>query len=214
MSIVDHKGEVEYPFSIKTVFNAVLEAVPKMNGLKLDSADELSGRITLKAGVSLASWGENIPIQLVRVSATRTQMSIISTPKTGIMFGGAMDLGKNRENIEKIIRSVSDVLATRPPEVEQNDSNVASVTDELLKLKKLLDEGVLTQGEFEEQKKKILNDKQEPNSQPSNLMQDNRANQAIEKPVRIEGKLESNSTTYAIVAIIAFVILFIILMAI
>lgn len=61
MSIVDHHGEVEYPFSQKTVFKAIMEAAPNMSGLSLDSADEISGRLTFKAGVSLASWGENIP---------------------------------------------------------------------------------------------------------------------------------------------------------
>lgn len=31
MSIVDHHGEVEYPFSQKTVFKAIIEAAPKIN---------------------------------------------------------------------------------------------------------------------------------------------------------------------------------------
>lgn len=59
-----------------------MEAVPKMEGLELDSADEVSGRVTLKAGVSLRSRGENIPVQLVALSPTRTRMQIMSTPKT------------------------------------------------------------------------------------------------------------------------------------
>lgn len=118
MSLVDHEGSVEYPFSKKAVFDALMEAVPKIEGLDLDSADEVSGRVVFKAGVSLASWGENIPVQLVEVAPTRTQMKVMSSPKTGIMFGGAMDLGKNRRNIEKIISAVSDVLAKKPAETE------------------------------------------------------------------------------------------------
>lgn len=74
MSIVDHHGEVEYPFSQKTVFKAIMEAAPNINGLTLDSADEISGRVTFKAGVSLASWGENIPVQLIKVTPTETLM--------------------------------------------------------------------------------------------------------------------------------------------
>lgn len=57
MSFVDHHGEVEYPFSIKTVFTAIIDAAPNIEGLELDGADEISGRVTFKAGVSLASWG-------------------------------------------------------------------------------------------------------------------------------------------------------------
>lgn len=40
----------------------------------------------------------------------------MSTPKTGVMFGGAMDMGKNRKNIEKIINAVSKILANKEPE--------------------------------------------------------------------------------------------------
>ena len=155
MSIVDHHGEVEYPFSQKTVFKAIMEAAPKIDGLSLDSADEISGRITFKAGVSLASWGENIPVQLIKVAPSRTQMKIMSTPKTGVMFGGAMDFGKNQQNIEKIIRAVSAVLSNYPSETEPEKT--VDVVEQLTKLKLLLDQGVLTEEEFAEQKKKILN---------------------------------------------------------
>lgn len=102
-----------------------MKASKKIDGLELDSADEVSGRVTLKAGVSLRSWGENIPVQLVSVSSVRTRMQIMSTPKTGVMFGGAMDLGKNRQNIEKIIKAVSDELAGKEPEVEKVQVNVS-----------------------------------------------------------------------------------------
>lgn len=139
MSIVDHHGEVEYPFSRKTVFKAIMEAAPNISGLSLDSADEISGRVTFNAGVSLASWGENIPVQLIKVSPTRTQMKIMSSPKTGVMFGGAMDFGKNQQNINKIINAVSAVLATYPTENEI-PSNV-DMADQLVKLKQLLDQG-------------------------------------------------------------------------
>lgn len=159
MSIVDHHGEVEYPFSSATVFKAVIEAAPKMYGLKLHSTDELSGRITFKAGVTWSSWGENIPIQLIEITPYRTKMKILSTPKTGIMFGGALDFGKNRQNIEKIISAVSSVLARKPKENEpvQASTNVSKV-DELLKLKELKEAGVLTDEEFDKEKQKILND--------------------------------------------------------
>lgn len=101
MSLVDHSGSVEYPYSKKTVFDAIMKASKNIDGFELDSADEMSGHVTLKAGVSWSSWGENIPIQLISVNPVRTKVEIISTPKTGILFGGANDFGKNRRNIEK-----------------------------------------------------------------------------------------------------------------
>ena len=210
MSIVDHHGEVEYPFSQKTVFKAIMDAAPNINGLSLDSADEISGRVTFKAGISLASWGENIPVQLIKVASTRTRMKIMSTPKTGVMFGGAMDFGKNQQNIDKIINAVSTVLTNYPSEVEPERE--VDVAEQLTKLKQLVDQGVLTEEEFTEQKKKIL-DGTSPIaaalSAPTAIA--NEEKQA-DTPIRIEGSGEGNSTNYALIALVVFVVVFLLLM--
>jgi hypothetical protein len=203
MSLVDYEGSVEYPFSKKTVFDALMAAAPKIDGLELDSADEVSGRVTFKAGLSLASWGEIIPVQLIEVAPTRTQMKVMSSPKTGIMFGGAMDLGKNRRNIEKIISAVSDVLSTKPSEIEKpKPVSVSSTTDELIKLKSLLDSGVLSQEEFDEQKKKVL--AQEPVVEIIPQPEQQKPNSA---PVRIESEKKDHTVTYLLVAFFILVII-------
>lgn len=210
MSIVDHHGEVEYPFSQKTVFRAIMEAAPNINGLSLDSADEISGRMTFKAGVSLASWGENIPVQLIKVAPTRTQVKIMSTPKTGVMFGGVMDFGKNQQNIDKIINAVSAVLANYPPEVEPEKK--VDVAEQLTKLKQLTDQGILTEEEFSEQKKKILDGTNQivgASSVSSGAV--NKAKQD-DTPIRIEGSGEGSSTNYALIALVVFVVVFLLLM--
>ena len=110
MALLDHNGESEFPMNKSQVFDAMCSAIPKISGMKIESADKLQGRIVVKAGVSLFSWGENIPIQLIEVSETKTKVQITSSPKTGIMFGGAFDMGKNRKNIENILSATSNVL--------------------------------------------------------------------------------------------------------
>lgn len=40
MSLVDHSGSVEYPYSKKTVFDAIMKASKNIDGFELDSADE------------------------------------------------------------------------------------------------------------------------------------------------------------------------------
>lgn len=210
MSIVDHHGEVEYPFSKKTVFKAVMEVASQINGLSLDSADEISGRVTFKAGVSLASWGENIPVQLIEVAPARTQMKIMSTPKTGIMFGGAMDFGKNQQNIAKIINAVSAVLAKHPSETVSEQK--LDVADQLTKLKQLVDQGILTDEEYTEQKKKILNSTASVSSVMLVPPETPREEKEVEAPVRIESKGGGSSTSYAVIALIIFVIIFLLSM--
>lgn len=112
MAFLDHNGESDYPFTKEKVFNALCEAIPKIDGMKINNADKLSGRILVKAGVSLFSWGEDIPIQLSTISDHLTKVSITSSPKTGMMFGGAFDMGKNRRNIENILQMTSNILST------------------------------------------------------------------------------------------------------
>ena len=110
MALLDHNGECEFPISKEKVFDAICQAIPTINGMELENADKLLGRIMVKTGVSLFSWGENIPIQLLEVSENKTRIQITSSPKTGLMFGGAFDMGKNRKNIEKILTATSQML--------------------------------------------------------------------------------------------------------
>jgi hypothetical protein len=69
------------------------------------------------------SWGENIPILLSEVAENRTQVKITSSPKTGVMFGGAFDLGKNRKNIEQILSATSRILSSSTSQQNQNTAN-------------------------------------------------------------------------------------------
>ena len=126
MAFLDHNGESEFPISKDKVFDAMKKAIPTINGLKIENADKLQGRFVVKAGVSMYSWGENIPIQLYEISENRTKVQITSSPKTGIMFGGAFDMGKNRKNIENILSSTSRILssesATNTSEIKQTNN--------------------------------------------------------------------------------------------
>lgn len=124
MAFLDHNGESEFPMSKDKVFEAMHKAIPTINGLKIESADKLQGRFVVKAGVSMYSWGENIPIQLSEISENRTKVQITSSPKTGIMFGGAFDMGKNRKNIENILASTSRILSSES-EVNTSESKQA-----------------------------------------------------------------------------------------
>lgn len=110
MAFLDHQGESEFPFDKEKVFSAMVKAIPTIKGMKIANSDILQGRILVKAGVSLMSWGENIPIQLSEISKNRTKVKIVSSPKTGLLFGGAFDFGKNMRNIEKILSATSNVL--------------------------------------------------------------------------------------------------------
>jgi len=111
MALLDHNTESEFPFSKTEVFDAVVKAIPTIKGMKISSYDKITGRIKVKAGMSWWSWGEDIPIQLISVNESLTKIQITSSPKTGLMFGGAIDMGKNRKNLELIINATSNILS-------------------------------------------------------------------------------------------------------
>ena len=110
MAFLDHNGECGFPLPENLVFQALRKAIPTIKGMAIESADPLLGRVVVKTGVSMFSWGENIPIQLQEVGPNQTKVQITSSPKTGIMFGGAFDMGKNSKNIEDILAATSRVL--------------------------------------------------------------------------------------------------------
>ena len=160
MGFLDHEGGAEFPYHKDDVFGALVKAIPTVKGFKIDKADKLTGHILAKAGVSLMSWGENIPISIVEVSPGRTRVSITSTPKTGAMFGGAFDLGKNRKNIEDILEATSKILSSKPPVKSDAAKQQVAMdpTQRISKLKELLDKGLISNDEFEKKKADILSE--------------------------------------------------------
>ena len=159
MALLDHEGGVEFPYRKEDVLDAIVEALSQVEGIEVSSVDKLAGRVVAKAGMSLMSWGENIPISLVEISPGRTRVSVISTPKTGVLFGGAFDLGKNRRNIEKILSATSAVLGRKPQvEAPTTPPSVSSPTERLMELKNLLSADLITEEEFNRRKGEILSE--------------------------------------------------------
>ena len=106
MSLVGHTQDVTVDFGWQKVYEALEKAIATINGMSIDSKNEITKTITLKAGVSMFSWGENLTISLSDIGEGKTKISILSTPKTGVLFGGTIDMGKNRKNINSILDSM------------------------------------------------------------------------------------------------------------
>lgn len=159
MAFLDHEGGADYPYPRDVVFEALVAAIPRVPGMKVDNADKLSGRILAKAGISLMSWGETIPIVVSESAPGRTRVSVTSTPKTGVLFGGAFDLGKNRKNIERLLAALSESLRNTPPTVSSVASEAGSdPAERIVKLKELAAKGLITSAEFEKRKAEILSE--------------------------------------------------------
>lgn len=82
----------------------------------------------------------------------------LSGPKFGEKFFTVFNMGGFNQVIEfEQAYESGEIIYPKNPLKNKSSINTSSISDELIKLKKLLDNGVLTQAEFDAQKKKILN---------------------------------------------------------
>ncbi len=123
--------------------------------MKVVTADKLTSRITVKANITLWSFGEAILIQLSSPADGNTKVQITSGSKFGVLTD-LFAMGKNRKNVERILSGTSAILSQVSPSASHSSSK-NSVADEIQKLKKLFDDGVLTKEEFLQQKTRLLN---------------------------------------------------------
>ncbi len=154
MGLVDHSQSFEVPYTLENTFCALQAAINNLDGMKLDKVEESIHTLYVKSGISVFSWGENITISLAENINGYTKITVLSTPKTGVMFGGALDMGKNRRNIERISKELSDILAYFP-KIKPNINNSSDIND-LYKLAELLERGLISEDEYQLKKKQIL----------------------------------------------------------
>lgn len=156
----DRTGTVEFPFPAPVVFRALEEAVGGLKGMEIQDSNRLAGHISLKTGASAFSWGEKVTVSVLESGPARSRVQIASAAKT--IAGSATTHGRNRKNVEHIIRATASVLEQHG-ELWAKDLGVApsqgppqSTADEIRKLADLHQAGVLTADEFAAQKQKLL----------------------------------------------------------
>ena len=93
--------ELVYSAPKAKVMNAITTAASQV-GLTVENVDEVGGRIRLKAGMSLTSWGEYISIQLMENNNSQTRVVVNCDSKSN---GGSSS--RNRKLVEDLLDAVS-----------------------------------------------------------------------------------------------------------
>lgn len=91
-----------HPYEI--VYRKCKEALRRLE-MSIDEADKGAGRIQASTGGSLLSWGEDIDIEVKRVSASKTKVSVESTANAQLF-----SWGKNEANEKNFINALSELL--------------------------------------------------------------------------------------------------------
>lgn len=107
MAFTTKQGEAEFPYPKAKVFAAVLEAIPRVKGMKVKSSDEASGQILAATGVSFKSWGEKVPIAVRESGPDKAIVSVTSESKMALV-----DWGKNNQNLERVLAATDEVLTS------------------------------------------------------------------------------------------------------
>lgn len=161
----DRTGAVEFDFPAAVVFRAVAEAVPKLKGFKVGDTNPTARHLSVATKASMFSWGEKVTVSVSEVAAQRAAMRIASGAKT--IMGSATTHGKNRKNVEQIIRATSDLLDENGaawtkelgialPAASQPEPQ--SIEERLRQLTTLQEQGLINQEEFETRKQAILSE--------------------------------------------------------
>lgn len=89
-----------YAGEYQSIFDAVCRAAAGA-GMKVVSADPGTGAIRLSSSMSMASWGENLSIQVGQLAAGSIQVSA----RSALSFG-LVDWGKNQKNLDKLFFAI------------------------------------------------------------------------------------------------------------
>ena len=77
MGLVDHTQDVVIDYPWEAAFNAIEKAIRNIKGMQIENSNKITKTISVKAGFSLFSWGENINISLEPLEGNRIRFSIL-----------------------------------------------------------------------------------------------------------------------------------------
>jgi hypothetical protein len=98
-------SEIAYPHSTRIVFQSLINAIPKIQGMKISQHDVASCTMTISVGISWKSWGESIALKVVDVADDKCVVKLLSASDMALI-----DWGKNRDNIDKITSALHQEL--------------------------------------------------------------------------------------------------------
>lgn len=121
-------------------------------GLRIEfkGAEEVEGgitRLTLRHGMTAFIWGDKIVADVTANPDSSSHMNIVSSNSNTFSYG------LHSKNISAIAQYIQKEISRKhySPPTSKTDP-----MDELLKLKKLLDAGIIIEEEFQQKKEKLL----------------------------------------------------------
>jgi len=153
MSFGSHEVTIDLQYSRDDCFAAAKLALSKLKfGIKSESLISGTIQANVKAGLTSTTWGDILTVVINQGDNGISKMTVNSTTKAATLLAGR----QQTKNVQAFI----DALTVELEQFEKASPTVVatsnSVADEIKKFKALLDEGILTQEEFDAKKKQLL----------------------------------------------------------
>lgn len=103
-AIPSQTTRLDFPFRYDDVFSAIVSAVPALAEFRLDSQDRVTGRITVKGGVTLLPRKESLTLLVERIDDDNTLVAIESAKKPGSYHGEAHHQAINFDRVMEAVR--------------------------------------------------------------------------------------------------------------
>ncbi|EBI1757228.1 hypothetical protein F2H72_22390 [Salmonella enterica] len=106
MSFASQSTQQIFPFPADIAYEKLIEAIPEV-GMSIKQKDDILRRVSVSAGISLFSWGENVSIVVNADGDKSCTVGIDSSLKLGVNVTGAH---RHQKNFDKIIYALSNKL--------------------------------------------------------------------------------------------------------
>ncbi len=111
---ISNDGQAVYQRNWYDVFQAATAAVPNIKKMKVKTADPNTGRIVAGSGMTMASWGEEVIIDVWEHAPGWAGVRVTSQLKAQLV-----DWGKNKKNIAKVFDAISAQVGMQPQPMPQ-----------------------------------------------------------------------------------------------
>jgi hypothetical protein len=155
MGLTDRKGGVQYPYHRADVYNAILQAVKDI-GFKIESADQVNGRILVKTGISWRSWNEDIQLQINDNQVGTTTVDVGSSASSQNLAKMLAETSKLLQRLPPVPPTTLPPAPPRPGTPVQPYYSIDAKIPELEKLADLKNRGLISEAEYEAKKKQLL----------------------------------------------------------
>jgi len=148
----NHLDTIEYPYTVDVLYEAAIKAVESVPRMVVKSVDPIAHRIEAAMKMSLMSWGDAIVITIASVSPSASRLRATSGAKMGSMLSG----GQQVKNVSILTKALSEQLKSILPNTPPTGTLEDDITEQLRRLSYMLEEGLITQADYDEKKQELL----------------------------------------------------------